>query len=168
MPPKDKISQWMNHTRNLGGGPQLAIGRRSSHHFMMDFYCSKLKQEGRIDFPDMLRLASRILEEHADIRDVVKNCQRHILVDEFQDVSSAQFEVLKHLIREPVRDSSLTTVGDDDQIIYSWNGATIEIFAMLQRQCGRDTNQVQLIENYRSSACILDIGRTILTDNELR
>ena len=85
-----------------------------------------MKQEGLIDFPDMLRLASRLLKEHADIRDIVKNCQRHILVDEFQDVSLAQFEVLKPLIREPVRDSSLTTVGDDDQIIYRRLGVETE------------------------------------------
>ena len=116
----------------------------------------------------MLRLATAILENHADIRDVVKSCQRHILVDEFQDVSLDQFEVLKHLIRDPVNDSSLTAVGDDDQIIYTWAGATTEIFDTLRRHCGRDTNQVQLVDNYRCSACILDIGRTILKDNELR
>ena len=121
-----------------------------------------------IDFSDMLRLASRMLEEHADIRDVVKNCQRHVLVDEFQDVTLEQFELLKHLVREPVSDSSLTTVGDDDQIIYTWTGATTKIFETLRQQCGRDATEVQLTENYRCSACILDIGRTILNDNELR
>ena len=117
MPPKDKIRQWMIHTRRAGDS---LPDNRSSHrliqrdHFMNDFYCSKMKQEGLIDFPDMLRLASRMFEEHADIRDVVKNCQRYILVDEFQDVTLDQFEVLKHLVRKPVRDSSPNTVGDDD------------------------------------------------------
>ena len=69
MPPKDKIRQWMLHTRRAGDGN---ADNRSSHRiingcFIFDFYCSKLKQEGLIDFPDMLRLASRMLEEHADI-----------------------------------------------------------------------------------------------------
>ena len=136
MPPKSHIRQWMYILANSSHRENsiCRFKEEGEIHFVKDFYRSKLKQEGLIDFPDMLRLATRMLEEHADIRDVVKNCQRHILVDEFQDVTVNQFEVLKHLVTKPVRDSSLTTVGDDDQIIYRWNGATTEIFKMLRHQ----------------------------------
>mmetsp|Transcript_46957 Transcript_46957/g.149799 ORF Transcript_46957/g.149799 Transcript_46957/m.149799 type:complete len:1540 (+) Transcript_46957:62-4681(+) len=130
-------------------------------------FCQEhMRHRGLVDFNDMLIMAGRLLQL-PEVCSIVRAQQRHILVDEFQDVSTPQFEVLKPLIdNSPGR--SLCVVGDDDQTIYTWNGSTTQIFTMLREHCGRNSRLVQLTQNYRSSESILRVGHMALTQNARR
>jgi len=120
-----------------------------------------------VDFDDMLNMAAELLKV-PDVRRVVANQQRHILVDEFQDVGERQLEVLKPLVSARAGGRSFSAVGDDDQTIYTWNGSTTRIFEMLHEHCSGQTRMFQLVDNYRSSESILRVGHSVLAQNTRR
>ncbi|CAE8696318.1 unnamed protein product, partial [Polarella glacialis] len=135
-------------------------------------YKERLRKDGLVDFDDMLVLAAKLLQEDY-VRQVVRAQQRHVLVDEFQDVSQRQLEVVKQLVETRISQEasfkrSFCAVGDDDQTIYTWNGSTTEIFKLLQEHTGPQTKLVQLTENYRSSRRILQLAHMTLTQNSRR
>ena len=133
--------------------------------FCYSYYQDCMRQRGLVDFQDMLIMASKVLDSQA-LRQLVRSQVRHLLVDEFQDVSPIQLDVLTPLIGDgPNR--SLCVVGDDDQTIYTWNGSTTRIFDLLRDQC-KQLHALQLTDNYRSTRPILEVGHFVLAPNVRR
>ena len=126
---------------------------------------TKLKeQEGVIDFGDQIALCLRLLREHPAAARRLQNRYRYVLVDEFQDTNAAQFTLLRALV-EPHR--NITVVGDDDQSIFAWRGATLENFDAF-RAAYPDAKVVTLVENRRSSQGILDAAYRLIQHNPER
>ena len=102
-----------------------------------------------------------LLSEHDDIRDYYRRRFRYISVDEYQDTNHAQF-VLVNLLTGEHR--NLMVVGDDDQSIYKFRGATIENILTFD-SCYEDARIVRLEQNYRSTLTILEAANSIIANN---
>src|SRR5690606_1656119 len=86
-------------------------------------YAETLNAYQAVDFDDLIRLPLRLLDEHEDIAAQWRERLRYLLVDEYQDTNACQYELLKRLVGPR---AAFTAVGDDDQSIYGWRGATLE------------------------------------------
>src|SRR5213594_2330156 len=121
---------------------------------------TRLKEDtGVIDFGDQIALCLGLLREHPAAARRLRNRYRHVLVDEFQDTNAAQFTLLAKLV-EPHR--NITVVGDDDQSIFAWRGATLGNFEAFQ-SAYPDATVVTLVENRRSSQGILDAAYSLIS-----
>ena len=127
-------------------------------------YCKTLVAGNRLDFGSLLHFARRLLQEKPGVARVVRLGWTHVCVDEFQDTNRAQYDLLRLLA--PDRRHALFVVGDDDQIIYQWNGASPERLAALRRDY--DLGVVQLPECYRCPASIVEIANRLIAHNEQR
>lgn len=131
---------------------------------LFEGYCSTLLAHNRQDFGSLLYFATRLLREKHGVARVIRLGWSHICVDEFQDTNKAQFEFLK-LLAPPPR-ANLFVVGDDDQMIYQWNGANPDRLHALQRDYKMEV--VQLPENYRCPSEIVDLANQLISHNKLR
>ena len=121
---------------------------------------TRLKEDtGVIDFGDQIALCLGLLREHPAAARRLQNRYRYVLVDEFQDTNAAQFTLLAKLV-EPHR--NITVVGDDDQSIFAWRGATLGNFEAFQNAYP-DATVVTLVENRRSSQGILDAAYSLIS-----
>ncbi len=124
----------------------------------------ELKDLGKIDFDDMVIKCRELLTERPDILERVRNMYRYILVDEFQDSSPMQYEILK-LLAHPA--DNLFCVGDDDQSVYGFRGASPEIMRRMKREF-RGTKLVKLTKNYRCDRLITKASATVIAENKKR
>src|SRR5690606_2320877 len=90
---------------------------------IMARYEERLTAYQSVDFDDLIRLPLKLLGEHPEVREKWQQKLGHVLVDEYQDTNATQYELLKLLVGERAR---FTAVGDDDQSIYGWRGATLD------------------------------------------
>ena len=127
-------------------------------------YCKALVAGNRLDFGGLLHFARRLLQEKPGVARVVRLGWTHVCVDEFQDTNKAQYDLLRLIA--PGRRHPLFVVGDDDQIIYQWNGASPERLAALRRDY--DLGGVQLPECYRCPASVIEIANRLIAHNEHR
>ena len=132
------------------------------HLFMS--YCDILLASNRLDFGSLLHFARRLLEENPGVARVVRIGWTHICVDEFQDTNKAQYDLLRLIA--PNEQHNLFVVGDDDQIIYQWNGASPERLVHLQRDYAMDV--IQLPECYRCPAPIIELANLLIAHNRVR
>lgn len=128
---------------------------------LFDDACRRRKQ---VTFDDYQMLPIRLMTEHPGLRSLIRHDFPHILVDEFQDVNIAQFELLK-CIAGPEHD--LCVVGDDDQAIYGFRGSVQTGFRRFTDHWPT-TTVVELSENYRSTQIILDAAHQIIERSETR
>jgi len=131
---------------------------------LFERYCAALVASNRQDFGSLLHFASRLLREKPSVARVLRIGWSHICVDEFQDTNKAQFDLLKLLL--PSRNANLFVVGDDDQIIYQWNGASPERLQGLRSEY--DMELVQLPQNYRCPSEIIELANRLIRHNKLR
>lgn len=131
---------------------------------LFDRYRAALLAANRQDFGSLLHVACRLLREKAGVARVVRIGWSHVCVDEFQDTNKAQYELLKLLA--PPRNPNLFVVGDDDQIIYQWNGASPERLQTLRSEY--DLELVQLPENYRCPSEIIELANNLIPHNKQR
>ncbi len=124
-------------------------------------YTALKEKEGVIDFGDQIALCLNLLREHPAAARRLQNRFRYVLVDEFQDTNSAQFTLLRDLVA-PHR--NITVVGDDDQSIFAWRGATLGNFEAFH-ETYPDATVVTLVENRRSSQGILDAAYRLIQHN---
>ena len=121
----------------------------------------RLSAYGAVDFDDLISLPLRLLTEDAEARGKWQDTLRYVLVDEYQDTNAVQYELLKALVGER---AMFTAVGDDDQSIYGWRGATIENLKRLPL----DYPQLKVIpleQNYRSTGAILRAANNVIAVN---
>jgi DNA helicase-2/ATP-dependent DNA helicase PcrA len=124
-------------------------------------YTALKERHGVIDFGDQIALSLRVLRDHPAAARRLAERYRHVLVDEFQDTNEAQFKLIRSLVA-PHR--NLTVVGDDDQSIFAWRGATLANFDAF-REAYPDATVVTLVENRRSSQGILDAAYALIRNN---
>ncbi len=124
-------------------------------------YASRLLESNAVDFDDIVMHTVNLLRDHEDVREYYRNRFRYVSVDEYQDTNRAQF-VLTALLTGA--HNNLMVVGDDDQSIYRFRGATIENILGFDREYG-DVKVIKLEENYRSTKTILNAANAVIEHN---
>jgi len=127
-------------------------------------YGALKEKHGVVDFGDQVALCLRLLRDHPAAAARLQARFRYVLVDEFQDTNDAQFKVIRAIV-EPHR--NLAVVGDDDQSIFGWRGATLGNFDAF-RETYPDAKVVTLVENRRSTQGILDAAYRLIQHNPER
>ena len=127
-------------------------------------YKKNVRDEGAVDFDDLLIYATNLLEQRESIRNIVSSMYSHILIDEFQDTDSLQNKLI-HLLKN--EKTSVIAVGDTDQTIYSWRGADVHNLLTFEQQ-HKGAKTFLLTKNYRSSKTILDAANAVIEKNILR
>jgi ATP-dependent DNA helicase Rep len=125
-------------------------------------YERNLRAYNAVDFDDLIVLPAKILRDSPQLRDKWQNRIRYLLVDEYQDTNTAQYELIKLVVGVQGR---FTVVGDDDQSIYAWRGAKPENMALLKEDYPK-LKVVKLEQNYRSTSRILNAANTVIRNNE--
>jgi ATP-dependent DNA helicase Rep len=128
---------------------------------IMARYEERLTAYQSVDFDDLIGLPLKLLQQHAEVREKWQAQLGHVLVDEYQDTNATQYEVLKLLVGERGR---FTAVGDDDQSIYGWRGATLDNLKRLPLDFPQ-LKVVKLEQNYRSTSAILRAANNVIGPN---
>ena len=124
-------------------------------------YREKLLSTNCIDFDDLIFMARELLLQNPDVREHLQRRWTHVLVDEFQDTSRSQMDIVKLLTSR-----SLFVVGDADQSIYSWRGAHAESLSDFEDEFRNefgDVSTVYLMENYRSTSNIVEAAQKVIS-----
>ena len=124
-------------------------------------YAQHMKAYNALDFDDLILLPTLLLRQNEEVRTRWQTRIQYMLVDEYQDTNTSQYEMVKLLVGERAR---FTVVGDDDQSIYSWRGAKPQNLVLL----GKDFPKLKLIkleQNYRSSQRILRAANILIANN---
>jgi len=127
-------------------------------------YENYLLENNLVDFDDLLLLTYRILDDHPELANTTSERYRYIMVDEYQDTNELQYKLLKKLCSNH---SNLCVVGDDDQSIYGWRGATIKNILTFG-DTFKDVTTIKLEENYRSTHKILFHANALIEHNRDR
>lgn len=137
--------------------------------FVYDKYLSNMQASALFDFDDMILQVVHALEHIPDLRYNLQERYQYIMVDEFQDTNLAQLRILRSLTDNPVSEGrpNVLVVGDDDQAIFSFQGADIGNIVGFQ-DLYPATQLVRLRENYRSTQLILDKSRRVITQGSDR
>lgn len=127
-------------------------------------YQKRLKAANAMDFDDLIFNAVRVLSEFEDVRGYYQRLFRYVLIDEYQDTNLLQYRLAALLAGDR---QNICVVGDDDQSIYKFRGATIENILNFEKQF-RDARTIRLEQNYRSVGNILDAANAVIRCNENR
>lgn len=127
-------------------------------------YQKLLKNADAMDFDDMIFRTVELLQNNAEVREYYQNKFKYILVDEYQDTNHAQY-VLTSLLADKYR--NICVVGDDDQSIYKFRGATIQNILSFEERYP-DARTIRLEQNYRSTQTILDAANAVIANNNQR
>ena len=127
-------------------------------------YQTRLKNADAMDFDDMIVYTVRLLEQNDDVLEYYQNKFRYILVDEYQDTNHAQYKLVSLLA---AKHKNLCVVGDDDQSIYRFRGATIENILNFEDEY-KGAKTIRLEQNYRSTSNILNAANKVISNNKGR
>ncbi|MBE4144708.1 DNA helicase Rep [Vibrio parahaemolyticus] len=156
------ISNWKNDMLTPEQAKAMAKGEQQQlFAFCFEMYQKQMKAYNALDFDDLILLPVLLLRNNEDVRQRWQNRIRYLLVDEYQDTNTSQYELVKLIVGERGR---LTVVGDDDQSIYSWRGAKPQNLVLL----GQDYPNLRLIkleQNYRSTSRILRAANILIANN---
>jgi len=128
---------------------------------VMKRYEERLAAYQAVDFDDLIGLPHKLLQRDAEVRAKWQDTLRYLLVDEYQDTNAIQYEMLKLLAGER---AMFTAVGDDDQSIYGWRGATIDNLRRLPQEYP-NLKVIPLEQNYRSTGHILRAANAVIGNN---
>lgn len=124
-------------------------------------YQQRLREANALDFDDIIRLTVELFEQEAEVLAHYRNLYKYIMVDEYQDTNEAQFRLVSLLAGGH---GNLCVVGDDDQSIYKFRGATIENILNFEEQFDNAT-VIRLEQNYRSTQNILSAANSVISNN---
>jgi ATP-dependent DNA helicase Rep len=127
-------------------------------------YVATLSAYQAVDFDDLIRLPVELFRQNETVRDKWQRRLRYLLVDEYQDTNTCQYELVKLIVTGIGKKPLFTAVGDDDQAIYAWRGATIENLKTLSLDFP-DLKVIKLEQNYRSTTRILQAANTVIANN---
>ncbi|MBH5302063.1 DNA helicase PcrA [Corynebacterium ulcerans] len=130
-------------------------------------YQRRLRQANAVDFDDLIGETVRIFQEHPQVTEYYRRRFRHVLIDEYQDTNHAQYVLIHELVGKGPTASELCVVGDSDQSIYAFRGATIRNIEEFERDYP-DATTVLLEQNYRSTQTILSAANSVISQNENR
>ena len=156
------ISNWKNDLLS----PEMAVhhckseqDRVFSHFYQL--YQNQLKAYNALDFDDLIMLPVLLFRQFPEALARWQQKIRYLLVDEYQDTNTSQYELIKLLVASH---KNFTVVGDDDQSIYSWRGAKPQNMQRLRENF--DLKVIKLEQNYRSSQRILHCANILIDNNE--
>lgn len=127
-------------------------------------YQKHLKVANAVDFDDILLLTVQLFEQYPDVLEHYQNLYKYILVDEYQDTNAVQYRLVSLLSQKR---KNLCVVGDDDQSIYKFRGATIENILSFEHQF-ENAKVIRLEQNYRSTQAILNCANEVIKNNRFR
>lgn len=159
------ISLWKN--QGLDAAAALAAAADEDERVaatVMARYQERLAAYQAVDFDDLIGLPLALLRRDAEACAKWRAQFRHVLVDEYQDTNAVQYELLKALVGEGPDATPFTAVGDDDQSIYGWRGATIENLKRLPADYPA-LKVIPLEQNYRSTGHILRAANAVIAQN---
>ncbi|MEZ8141146.1 ATP-dependent DNA helicase Rep [Enterovibrio norvegicus FF-33] len=156
------ISNWKNDMLTPLQAESAAMGERDqlfAHCYTM--YQKQMKAYNALDFDDLILMPVILLKTNQEVRERWQNKIRYLLVDEYQDTNTSQYQLVKLLVGERER---FTVVGDDDQSIYSWRGAQPKNLLMLSEDFP-SLKVIKLEQNYRSTSRILRSANILIANN---
>jgi ATP-dependent DNA helicase Rep len=156
------ISAWKS--AGLNAAQALAQAKDDNERVtagIMARYEERLTAYQSVDFDDLIGLPLQLLQKHEQVQQKWQALLAHVLVDEYQDTNATQYEVLKLLVGEKGR---FTAVGDDDQSIYGWRGATLDNLKRLPQDF-TNLKVIKLEQNYRSTSAILRAANNVIGPN---
>ncbi len=160
------ISLWKN--MGLNASSAAAIAKNDNERMtarVMALYEERLSAYQSVDFDDLISLPLKLLQSHPEIRTKWQQKIGHVLIDEYQDTNATQYEFLKLLICDQTPERArFTAVGDDDQSIYGWRGATIDNLKKLPIDFPT-LKVIKLEQNYRSTTAILRAANNVISLN---
>ncbi|HOR02413.1 MAG TPA: UvrD-helicase domain-containing protein [Candidatus Syntrophosphaera sp.] len=127
-------------------------------------YQQKLLLNQALDFDDILLYTAKLLQDNSAVRAKYGQMFRYVMIDEYQDTNQAQFEIVYQIAKDHQR---VCVVGDDDQAIYSFRGATIRNILEFEQDYS-NVRSIRLEQNYRSTTGILDLANAIIRHNRRR
>jgi DNA helicase-2/ATP-dependent DNA helicase PcrA len=175
------IHHWVSDLKNELVDAATAAARASNHiektyAECYALYQTRLGQAGALDFDDLIMRTVQLLQRFPDVAETYRRRFRHVLVDEYQDTNHAQYVLVRELVGlgEPRQDGQpgiapgeLVVVGDADQSIYAFRGATIRNIVEFERDYPQ-ARTVLLEQNYRSTQNILSAANAVISRNEGR
>lgn len=138
--------------------------RKSKIAECYELYQAQLKKSDAMDFDDIIFNTVKLLEENEDVRNIYQTQFKYVMVDEYQDTNHAQY-ILTSLLADKYK--NICVVGDDDQSIYRFRGATIENILSFENHY-KGAKVIRLEENYRSTQNILDGANAVISHNKNR
>ena len=159
----NQIGRWKDQLISPEKAVSCSIGNFEEQKIAQIYvsYQKKLREAGAFDFDDLIYCTVQLLEEHSEVREFYQNNYRYLLVDEYQDTSIAQFRLVS-LLTGP--EQNICVVGDDDQSIYSFRGATVENILKFEKIYPH-TKTIRLEQNYRSTSNILNAANCVIQHN---
>jgi ATP-dependent DNA helicase Rep len=160
------ISAWKNAGLNAAQALAQAEddGARVTATIMGRFE-ERLTAYQSVDFDDLISLPLKLLRDYSEVRQKWQAQIGYVLVDEYQDTNATQYEVLKLLVGgNPPNSARFTAVGDDDQSIYGWRGATLDNLKKLPIEFPT-LKVITLEQNYRSTSAILRAANNVISPN---
>ena len=159
----NRISNWKNDLCSPQQAMALARDKQEqTFAHCYDRYNKQLRAYNALDFDDLIMLPTLLFKQNEEVRSKWQEKIRYLLVDEYQDTNTSQYELIKLLVGERAR---FTVVGDDDQSIYSWRGARPQNMVRL-RDDFPALRVIKLEQNYRSSQRILHCANILIDNND--
>lgn len=159
---QNRISSWKNElimpdvaVKMFSSGPDAEMA------LFYQEYTRHMRAYNALDFDDLILLPTLLFQEHQSIREKWQMMIRYLLVDEYQDTNTSQYQLVRLLVGERAR---FTVVGDDDQSIYSWRGAQPKNLSLLKEHYP-SLKLVKLEQNYRSCQRILHSANILIQNN---
>lgn len=159
----NRISNWKNDLYSPQQALTLARDKQEqTFAHCYDRYNKQLRAYNALDFDDLIMLPTLLFKQNEEVRSKWQEKIRYLLVDEYQDTNTSQYELIKLLVGDRAR---FTVVGDDDQSIYSWRGARPQNMVRL-RDDFPALRVIKLEQNYRSSQRILHCANILIDNND--
>ncbi|MBK0379335.1 UvrD-helicase domain-containing protein [Mucilaginibacter segetis] len=150
---------WDNITTRLKPDGSFAEQVSKYHHFLREYHAT-LKEQGLIDFDQLLYYAYKLIASYPKIARTLNNFFQVICVDEYQDTQELQYEILAKIITAKLDNTTLFMVGDQDQAIYGSLGGVARSLSDIKASFGNiDINEMKLSGNYRSTQRVIDYYR---------
>jgi len=160
-----KIQSYINRKKDEGLRGIRAVNDENPYEKIVQTiyqqYEKNCLENGLVDFAELLIRCYELLKNNAELLTHYQTRFAHLLVDEFQDTNTIQYQWLSLLAGKA---AFVTAVGDDDQSIYGWRGAKIENIRRFEREF-KGTNVIRLEQNYRSTATILAAANALISNN---
>jgi Superfamily I DNA and RNA helicases len=147
---------------NIKTGRKNWESANDMYRSLYESYQTGLKLYNSVDFDDLIVLPIKLFHEHPDVLEKYKERYKYIMVDEFQDTSHQQYEMM-HLLAQ----DNVAVVGDDDQSIYSWRGADYQNIVQFEKDFP-GVQEIRLEQNYRSTETILEAANGVIAHNTNR
>lgn len=171
----DKFVQLKSVMSHMSGYKDKLISPQQANEFSVNAheklivkcyeeYQKRLKKSNAFDFDDLIYYTVQLFKENEDVLEYYQNRYRYVMVDEYQDTSTAQFELV-HLLAQG--HNNICVVGDDDQSIYRFRGATIENILSFEEHFD-GAQVIRLEQNYRSTQNILNAANSVIKNNQGR